>query len=253
MTAVLAVQKISKMFGGTVALTDVDVRLQHGEILGLIGPNGAGKTTLINIVSGHLRPDTGAVQLHDRVITSLAAHEIARAGIARTFQTARPFMGMTVEENVCVGALFGAARGGEDRDPHKRVDEALAFLNLTSRRYDPVDALTIVERKKVELARALAMEPQVLLLDELMAGLNASEMDGTIALVREINRLGVSLIIIEHVMEAVVGLCERVIVLHHGQKIADGPTRTVLDDRGVIDAYLGSRYRDRFRRFAAKS
>jgi branched-chain amino acid transport system ATP-binding protein len=252
-TTVLAVQKIRKIFGGTVALTDLDIHLRHGEILGLIGPNGAGKTTLINIVSGHLRPETGEVRLHDRVITSLPAHEIARTGIARTFQTARLFMGMTVEENVRVGAFFGAARLGKDRDTHKRVDDALAFLSLTSRRHDRVEALTIVERKRVELARALAMEPQVLLLDELMAGLNASEMDGTIALVREINRLGVSLIIVEHVMEAVVGLCERVIVLHHGQKIADGPTRTVLDDSRVIDVYLGSRYRDRLRPAATKS
>jgi branched-chain amino acid transport system ATP-binding protein len=251
-TTVLEGQKVSKTFGGAVALTSLDFHLRQGEILGLIGPNGAGKTTLINIVSGHLRAGTGEVKLHNRVISSLPAHEIAQAGIARTFQTVRPFMGMTVEENILVGAFFGATRRVENRHSRQRVDDALAFLSLTSQRHDPVDALTIADRKRVELARALAMEPQVLLLDELMAGLNASEMDRTIGLVREINGLGVSLIIVEHVMEAVVGLCERVMVLHHGEKIADGPTRAVLDDSRVIEAYLGSRYRDRLRSLEGK-
>ena len=249
---VLEGHNVGKTFGGAVALTSLDFHLVHGEVLGLIGPNGAGKTTLINIVSGYLRASSGTVTLRDRVISSLPAHEIARAGIARTFQTVRPFMGMTVEENVLVGAFFGAARRTDDRHPRQRVDDALAFLSLTSRRDDPVNALTIADRKRVELARALAMEPQVLLLDELMAGLNASEIDQTIALVRDINRLGVSLIIVEHVMEAVVGLCQRIIVLHHGQKIADGPARMVLDDGRVIDAYLGSRYRDRVRGLEGK-
>jgi branched-chain amino acid transport system ATP-binding protein len=244
---VLAGRNLRKTFGGAIALAGLDFHLRQGEILGLIGPNGAGKTTLINIVSGHLRASNGDVSLHGQVISSLPAHEIARAGIARTFQTVRPFLGMTVEDNVLVGAFFGAARRLHERHPRRRVEEALAFVSLMSRRRDPVDALTIADRKKVELARALAMEPQVLLLDELMAGLNPGEMDGTMALVRQINALGVSLIIVEHVMAAVIGLCERVMVLHHGEKIADGPTRAVLDDRRVVEAYLGSRYRHRSR------
>ena len=247
MDTVLAGHHLRKTFGGAIALAGLDFHLRQGEILGLIGPNGAGKTTLINIVSGHLRASTGDVSLHGQVISSLPAHEIARAGIARTFQTVRPFVGMTVEENVLVGAFFGAARRLHERHPRRRVEEALAFVSLMSRRRDPVDVLTIADRKKVELARALAMEPQVLLLDELMAGLNPGEMDGTMALVRQINALGVSLIIVEHVMAAVIGLCERVMVLHHGEKIADGPTRAVLDDRRVVEAYLGSRYRPRSR------
>jgi branched-chain amino acid transport system ATP-binding protein len=246
-TTLLETQQVRKTFGGSVALASLDFSLGEGEILGLIGPNGAGKTTLINIVSGHLRAATGEVRFRDRVISALPAHEIARTGIARTFQTVRPFMGMTVEENILIGACFGSARSRHTRRPGHRVEEALSFLGLTSRRHDPVQALTIADRKKVELGRALAMEPQLLLLDELMAGLNASEIDTTIGLVRQIHRFGVSLIVVEHVMEAVVGLCERVMVLHHGEKIADGPTRAVLDDSRVIEAYLGTRYRDRLR------
>ena len=244
MTTLLEGRGIRKTFGGLVALADVDFELREGEVLGLIGPNGAGKTTLINVVCGHLRATGGAVRLGERVISARPAHEIARAGIARTFQTVRPFMGMTVEENIQVGALFGAVRRHGPR-PRERVDDILGFLGLTRRRHDTVQALTIADRKRVELGRALAMDPRVLLLDELMAGLNAREMDGAITLVREINRLGVSVIIVEHVMEVVVGLCERVMVLHHGTKLADGPTRAVLDDGRVIEAYLGTRYRDR--------
>jgi len=247
MKTILAGRNLSKTFGGAVALAGLDFHLCQGEILGLIGPNGAGKTTLINIVSGHLRASSGDVSLHGEVISPLTAHEIARAGIARTFQTVRPFVGLTVEDNVLVGAFFGSARRLHERHPRRRVDEALAFVGLISHRHDPVEGLTIGDRKRVELARALAMEPRVLLLDELMAGLNPGEMDEAMALVRQINALGVSLIIVEHVMQAVIGLCERVMVLHHGEKIADGPTRAVLDDSRVVEAYLGSRYRDRSR------
>jgi len=246
-TTILEGRKLVKTFGGAVALARVDFQLREGEILGLIGPNGAGKTTLINVVCGQLRAASGAVRLRGTTISALSAHEIARAGVARTFQTVRPFRGMTVEENIAVGALFGSAHRSGGRPRRQRVEDVLAFLRLSPRRHDPVHALTIADRKRVELGRALAMEPDVLLLDELMAGLNASEIDEAMGLVREVNRLGVSLIIVEHVMAAVVGLCERVLVLHHGEKIAEGATRAVLDDEQVIEAYLGSRYRERLR------
>ena len=247
MADVLTARRINKRFGGSVALRDVDFRLCEGEILGLIGPNGAGKTTLINILSGNLRADTGQVSLNGRAIDRLAAHKIASLGVARTFQFVRPFLGMTVEENILVGALFG--RGRDSISPTRRareLDDILEFLDLQRRRSDPVESLNIPERKKVELGRALAMRPSVLLLDELVAGLNPTEMKSLMAVVRRINRQGVSLLIVEHVIQVVAGLCDRVIVLHHGQKLADGPTDRVLSDPQVAEAYLGKSYVERF-------
>lgn len=247
MADVLTARGINKRFGGSVALHDVDFLLCEGEILGLIGPNGAGKTTLINILSGNLRADTGQVRFNGRAIGRLAAHKIASLGVARTFQFVRPFLGMTVEENILVGALFG--RGRDSISPTRRareLDEILEFLDLQRRRSDPVESLNIPERKKVELGRALAMRPSVLLLDELVAGLNPTEMKSLMAVVRRINRQGVSLLIVEHVIQVVAGLCDRVIVLHHGQKLADGPTDRVLSDRQVAEAYLGKSYVERF-------
>ena len=247
MALLLTARRISKRFGGSVALSDVDLELREAEILGLIGPNGAGKTTLINILSGTLRASSGEVRFQDRAIDGWAAHEIARLGVARTFQLVRPFMGMTVEENIVVGALFGRARGHRDRRGRgQRVEEILTFLGLERRRADPVRVLNIPDRKRVELGRALAMEPSVLLLDELVAGLNPTEVESLLEVVRAIHRQGVSLVIVEHVMRAVFGLCDRVMVLHHGRKIADGPTELVLNDPQVVEAYLGRSFVDRF-------
>jgi branched-chain amino acid transport system ATP-binding protein len=194
MATVLTARGINKRFGGTVALRDVDVHLGAGEILGLIGPNGAGKTTLINILSGNLRADTGDVSLNGLTIGHLAPHHIARLGLARTFQFVRPFLGMTVEENILVGTLFGRERGPSNGARRgQKLEEILAFLDLQRRRFDRVESLNIPERKKVELGRALAMEPSVLLLDELVAGLNPTEMESLMAVVRQINRQGVSM------------------------------------------------------------
>jgi len=252
MTHVLTARGINKRFGGSVALHDVDFHLGQGEILGLIGPNGAGKTTLINIVSGYLRADGGEVSLNGRDIGRLAAHRIANLGVARTFQLVRPFMGMTVEENVLVGALFGRTRDSINLVRRgRRLEKILSFLDLQQKRSDPVVSLNIPERKRVELGRALAMEPSVLLLDELVAGLNATEMRGLMEIVREINCQGVSIVIVEHVMQVVADLCDRVIVLHLGQKLADGPTNRVLSDRQVAEAYLGKSYVERYRGDAA--
>ncbi len=248
MATVLTARGINKRFGGTVALRDVDFHLDAGEILGLIGPNGAGKTTLINIVSGNLRADAGDVSLNGLTIGHLAPYHIARLGLARTFQFVRPFLGMTVEENIRVGTLFGRERGSSNGARRgQKLEEILAFLDLRRRRFVRVESLNIPERKKVELGRALAMEPWVLLLDELVAGLNPTEMESLMAVVRQINRQGVSLLIVEHVMRVVAGLCDRVIVLHHGQKLADGPTERVLNDRQVAEAYLGRSYVERLR------
>ncbi len=240
---------VGRSFGGVRALLDVSFDLQQGEILGLIGPNGAGKTTLINVVSGALRPSAGTVAFRGRPIHHLPSHRIAELGIARSFQVSRAFLGMTVEENVLVGAIFGRTedRGGRrTREERLRtVDHVLELIGLAGRRHELVQALNVPDRKRVDLGRALAMQPAVLLLDELMAGLNPSDMEGLSAVVREINRQGASLIVIEHVMKVIVDLCDRVMVLHHGQKIADGPPHQVMKDTLVLKAYLGPRFRDR--------
>ncbi len=240
---------LSRSFGGVSALLDVGFDLHQGEILGLIGPNGAGKTTLINVVSGALRPSAGTVAFRGRPIHHLPSHRIAELGIARSFQVSRAFLGMTVEENVLVGAIFGRTKdGGGRRSPEERlrtVDHVLELIGLARRRHELVHALNVPDRKRVDLGRALAMQPAVLLLDELMAGLNPSDRESLLTLVREINRQGASLIVIEHMMRVIVDLCDRAIVLHHGQKIADGPPHRVMDDTLVLKAYLGPRFHEK--------
>ncbi len=231
---------VSRWFGGVRALDRVDFHLARDEVLGVIGPNGAGKTTLINLISGNLQPSSGEIRFRGRVISSFPAHRIARLGIARSFQVSRAFLGMTVEENVLVGALFGSPpAAGARRDRAQEVGAVLDFLGLGGRRLDRVQVLNVTDRKKVDLGRALAMNPQVLLLDELMAGLPPGDTEEMMAVIREIRRRGVTLVIIEHVMNVIVSLCSRVLVLHQGRKIADGPVRDVMRDRGVLAAYLG--------------
>ena len=239
--SLLEARGISKSFGGVRALDDVSFHLAPGEVLGLIGPNGAGKTTLINIVSGNLRASSGAMWFRGQAIAGLAPHRIAGLGIARSFQISKAFLGMTVEENVLVGALFGTSNG-RSGDRRRDVYKILRLLGLEARRRDRVHTLNVADRKKVDLGRSLAMKPQVLLLDELMAGLNPVELEVLFGLLREINDQGVGLIIIEHVMRVIVSLCRRVIVLHQGQKIADGPPVQVMHNQRVIEAYLGAKY-----------
>jgi len=231
---------LTRFFGGVRALHAVDFRLAQGEVLGIIGPNGSGKTTLINLIAGNLHPSSGEIRLRGRVISGLPPHRIARLGIARSFQISRAFLGMTVEENILVGVLFGSARASRDlRDRASEVRQVLKFIGLDGRRDDRVQTLNVPDRKKVDLGRALAMKPDVLLLDELMAGLNPSDTEHMIGVIREIRGRGVTVIIIEHVMNVIASLCSRLLVLHHGQKIADGPVRDVMGDRTVLQAYLG--------------
>ena len=232
---------VSRAFGGVRALDGVDFRLATGEVLGIIGPNGSGKTTLIELVSGNLAPSAGEVRVEGVRISGRPAHQIARLGIARSFQLSRAFLGMTVEENILLGALFGSRQGPGTRAERSRaVDGILDLLGFTRRRQQPVHSLNVPDRKKVDLGRALAMKPRVLLLDELMAGLNAGDAEALMAVLRTVHREGITLVVIEHVMNVIVRLCSRVLVLHQGRKIADGAVGDVMSDGTVLAAYLGA-------------
>ncbi len=240
MTPLLAVQGVSKQFGGLVAVQDVSLELAEGEILGLIGPNGAGKTTLFNLISGTFAPSRGRILFAGQEITGLPPHRICALGIARTFQIARPFARLSVLENVRIGAFL--------RHPHPdaaeaRAREIVARMGLDPYRDVPASALTTAGRKRLELARALATGPRLLLLDEVMAGLTPTESQEFVALVHQIREEGITLLVIEHVMKAIMSLSDRVAVLHHGELIAVDPPDVVARDPRVIEAYLGEEFR----------
>jgi branched-chain amino acid transport system ATP-binding protein len=235
---------ITRRFGGLVALSRVDFRIAPGEIVGLIGPNGAGKTTLFNIITGLIKPNAGEVRLEGADITGLAPHRIARLGVGRTFQVPRLFPLLTSLENVMVGALFRPRAEGSWQTREGAVAEALRALDLV-RLKDRAPFAASREptgrRKLLELATVLATRPRVLLLDELMAGLNPGEVEFAVRLIRRVrDERGAAIFWVEHVMEAVMGTADRVIVLHHGEKIAEGPPAAVAEDRRVLDAYLGA-------------
>jgi branched-chain amino acid transport system ATP-binding protein len=234
--AILEAQSLSKHFGGTAALKDVTFSAAPGEILGLIGPNGAGKTTLLNLLSGVLRPSGGRVLFAGRDLAGLQTHAVARMGIARTLQTPRSFPSMTVLENVAVGALFGRAHP----DAGAAI-ESLELVGLAERRDSPMASLNLQERKMVELARALAMAPRVVLIDEAMSGLNPTEIEESMELIRRVrHRTGVTIIWVEHVVKAIMEVVERIIVLHFGEVIATGSPSEIARNSAVVEAYLGT-------------
>jgi branched-chain amino acid transport system ATP-binding protein len=233
---------ITKNFEGISALNEIDFAIQEHEIFGLIGPNGSGKTTLLNLINGIYPMTGGEISFHGRRINGLKPHQVTRLGIGRTFQIARTFEDLTVKENVLVGRLFGAKK---KTGIHKGMEDAqkiLDFVGLGSKLDCRISEITVADRKRLEIARALVMEPKLLLLDELMAGLNPREIEVLMDMILEVNRRGVTILLIEHVMKAVMGISTRIMVLHYGRRIALGPPKQILENEEVIKSYLGERF-----------
>lgn len=238
MTALLQLKNVSRSFGGVRAIHNVSLTLEPGQIVGLIGPNGAGKSTLVNIITGVHPASSGEILHKGEPIQRLKPFQISARGIARTFQVVQPFPAMTVVENVMAGAMFAAGIASMD-DARRVAMEHLAFTGLAAFADRPAEQLTLAYRKRLELAKSLAMNPHILLLDEVNAGLNTTEVEQALELIRAIAARGISIVIIEHLLKVVTGLCSRIIVLHHGELIADDPAADVIRDPRVIEAYLG--------------
>jgi len=236
---ILQVEKLIKSFGGLMALCEVNFEIFEGEIFGVIGPNGSGKTTLFNVITGFLKANSGKVTFMGKEITTLPPHQICRQGIARIFQLVKPFPQLTTLQNVMVGCTYGKNPATNMRRAKKEVVEILNFVGLGNKIEIPASQLTMAERKRLELGRALAAHPQLLLLDELMAGLNSAETETAMDLVKKIRESGITVIMVEHIMKAVLGISDRIIVLNAGEKIAEGPPKEVVKNQLVIEAYLG--------------
>ncbi|CUX53725.1 Putative branched-chain amino acid transport protein (ATP binding protein); livG-like protein [Agrobacterium deltaense Zutra 3/1] len=239
MSAVLEITDIRKTFGGLKAVDGLGLTIEAGEVVGLLGPNGSGKTTLMNLISGALKPTEGSIRLKGQEIAGRRPDVIARAGVARTFQLVRLLPSLSLLENVAVSAMFGPQRLSR-LEAEKVARVCLERIGLAGRETMPAGDLTYIDQKRLELARALAGEPKLLLLDEWLAGLNPTELQEGIALIRRLASQGTTILLVEHIMAAVRALCPRSVVMAAGRKIADGPTAVVLDDPQVISAYLGA-------------
>lgn len=235
----LNVSKVSKQFGGLKALNTVDLTVFEGEIVGLIGPNGAGKTTLFNVIAGFISPENGQISFQGRNITGLKSHKICKAGIARTFQIPRPFQHLSVLENMIVGTGFGAGVFHK-QTAFNRINEILDMAGLAHKALQPAGSLNLVERKKMEVSRALSTGPKLILLDEVIAGLNPTEVSEMIDLIKKLRDMGLTILLIEHVMKVIMNLSDRVVVLHYGEKLCEGTPGDVVSNPDVIEAYLGS-------------
>jgi len=236
--SLLEISGLTKRFGGLLAVSQFDLAVDAGEIVGLIGPNGAGKTTVFHLIAGFHAPTSGEIRFKGASLVGDKPHAICRRGLTRTFQIVQPFAALTVIENVMVGAFNRESDAGAAR---RSAQEIVDFVGLGPRRDDLASSLTLSDRKRLEIARGLATRPELLLLDEAMSGLNPTEIEAIIGLIRSIHARGVSLLIIEHVMQAIMALSHRLVVLHHGEKLAEGSPAVVASDQRVIEAYLGER------------
>jgi branched-chain amino acid transport system ATP-binding protein len=238
---ILQTENVTKRFGGLVAVNDVSLGVNQGEIFGLIGPNGAGKTTLLNVIVGVYKPAAGVVRLESEAITGRNPEVICRMGIARTFQICQPFPKMTALDNVLVGAVFGNPRSLAD--PHALAEELLSFVGYTMPKDTLARNLNTVQLKRLDLARALASNPKILLLDEIGSGLTPAELLDQMALIKRIrDERGITIIVVEHVMRMIMGICDRIAVLQYGQKIGEGTPEEIVKDPKVVEAYLGEKY-----------
>src|SRR5471032_3671665 len=239
MAEALVIKGLDKRFGGLRAVQDVSFTVKENETVALIGPNGAGKTTSFNLITGFHRPDSGSVLAFGREIVGLRPHDVCALGLARTFQVAKPFGAMTVLANVMTGAFL---RDKRIQVARKRAREAIEFVGLAAKEHMPARDLTTIDQRRLEMARALATEPRILLLDEVMAGLNPAEIDQAVALVEKLSKRGLTIVIVEHVMRAIMAVARHIVVLDHGQKIAEGSPKEVVANPEVVRAYLGSGY-----------
>ncbi len=235
---------VSKQFGGLQAVRKVNFNVHDGEIAGLVGPNGSGKSTLLNLISGVYKPDSGQIIYNGEDITKLAPHKICARGITKTAQTVQSFPEMTATENVLTSAVFNQKKLKEKSNTLQKSRELLEFVGLAKEKFDtPAKNLNVVELRRIQLAKALATNPKMLLLDELLTGLTPKECDEAIALIKQINKQGVTVLIVEHVMRVIMGLCDRVVVLQHGEKICEGTPKQVCTDENVVNVYLGKRFK----------
>lgn len=245
MTTLLETDGLTRRFGGLDAVSGVSVTVELNSVVGFIGPNGAGKTTFINVVTGFLKPSAGRVIFDGNDVTGNRPWDVARAGVSRTFQIAKPFRDLTVRENVALGSMFGPGNSRSVAASLTDADEVLERVGLSERAEARPGELPIADTKRLELAKALAMKPRLLLLDEVMAGLRPAEIDNSIDLIRSLQKDGLTIVVIEHVMKAILAVSDKVIVLHEGKRLAEGPPKEIASDDRVIEAYLGERYAKR--------
>jgi branched-chain amino acid transport system ATP-binding protein len=244
MASLLKCIGVSKQFGGLQALKNVDFTVNDGEIAGLVGPNGSGKSTLLNLISGVYKPDLGQIFFNNEDISKLPPYKICAKGITKTAQTVQSFPEMTATQNVLTSVLFNEKKAIDKIDGLERAQELLGFVGLSKEKFDvTAKNLNVVELRRIQLAKALATGPKLLLLDELLTGLTVKESDEAIELIKLINKQGVSVLVVEHVMRVIMGLCDRVVVLHHGEKICEGTPKQVVCNENVVNVYLGKQFK----------